>query len=66
MVSGNMTNRALLGDGDDLAGIFGGSIENEVDASSGNDQVFWTGGTIGGLQMGDGVRRCDLRWPRPG
>lgn len=54
MLGGRVNNQVLLGPGADDATISGGVITQFVRAEDGDDRLLWTGGNIGGLDMGAG------------
>ena len=61
MLGGIVNNQVLMGDGDDKATVSAGTITQFVKGEAGKDEMLWTGGIIGGLDMGTDADLATLR-----
>jgi hypothetical protein len=66
MLGGKIDSGVRQGDGDDLAWVNGGVINNSFNAGAGQDQMLWTDGLIGSsVEMGDGDDLATFRGLTP-
>lgn len=60
MQGGRVNGEVQQGDGSDTASILGGEITQFYRGGTGNDELVWSGGLVGGIDMGDDTDTATL------
>lgn len=61
MLGGRVNGTLNQGGGNDQASISAGEITGTVSTGTGNDNLIWSGGLVGGIDMGDDTDTATLR-----
>ena len=61
MQGGRLNGNVIQGAGDDRTELSGGEITQFLRAGAGNDTLLWTGGLVGGVDMGAGNDNATLQ-----